>query len=70
MILAAYGCFISMYGCPNHGGPVDGHALTTESIYRDSYAERQGAAHNEGTCLRKGAYLMHQGNVSITVIHI
>ncbi|XP_052258950.1 uncharacterized protein LOC127863458 [Dreissena polymorpha] len=53
MTLAGDGCFMSTYGCPNHGGPVDGHALTTGSIYRDSYAESQGAAHNEETCLRR-----------------
>ncbi|XP_052790405.1 uncharacterized protein LOC128224561 [Mya arenaria] len=52
--LAGDGCYMAMYGCPQHGGPADGHAVATGKIYRDGYAEQhQGAATDEGACLSR-----------------
>ncbi|KAH3692090.1 hypothetical protein DPMN_193901 [Dreissena polymorpha] len=53
MTLAGDGCFMSRYGCPNHGGPADGHLLTTGIIYRDTYAESHGGANSEESCLSR-----------------
>lgn len=40
------------WGCPKHGGPEDGHVLTTGRIVRDVYAEEhQDADHDESKCL-------------------
>jgi len=43
---------MAIYGCPQHGGPADGHADLHGKIYRDTYAEQHnGAAHDEEACL-------------------
>lgn len=47
--LGGDGCMTAMYGCPKHGGPVDGHANMTFGKYqRDYNGER---SHDEEGCL-------------------
>lgn len=45
---------MALYGCPKHGGPSDGHQLTTDKLYRDIWAEQhQNASHKEEKCLSR-----------------
>ncbi|KAL4218343.1 hypothetical protein ACF0H5_023080 [Mactra antiquata] len=71
---AGDGCFIAEYGCPNHGGPADGHAITTGKIYRDETAEKQyNASTNETNCLSQALtrwkYCGSSPNHPVTMIY-
>ena len=53
--LSGDGCWVARYGCPIHGGPEDGHAITTGRVYRDVGAENRGGADDEEICLSSAA---------------
>ncbi|KAL4218344.1 hypothetical protein ACF0H5_023081 [Mactra antiquata] len=71
---AGDGCFIAEYGCPQHGGPADGHAITAGKIYRDVTAEQQyNASTNETNCLSQALtrwkYCGSSPNHPVTMIY-
>ncbi|XP_053376465.1 uncharacterized protein LOC128547521 [Mercenaria mercenaria] len=54
--LGGTGCMTALYGCPNHGGPADGHANTTYGKYQHDYGKY---SQDEKGCLANARNIWH-----------